>query len=237
LVRVTDFNLDKNNFYISCIVNLNGKFVEVKYNELKNWRGIKPQGAPEAPYIIAYAIEKELKENHLPNPYIPASAASLLLSRQDYSLLPTFALSDQALTRILLEAPNQVIKVGSYPEFVDYYGRITGYFTGEGPRAEEEIESKIKPYHCYAVKNIRYKNDELIITVTTTNPDHQRYEEVDLALNELRANMLTISAPSNLVPYLDSKSIQIYLISLALLLLVRAGFMKLEKSKKKSEVK
>lgn len=235
MVRVVDYNLNKKNFYIDCVVYLNGKLVEVKYNELRNWRQIKPKDAPEAPYIIAYAIEKELKNNYVPNPYTPSSAASTLLLRQDYSLLPTFALSDATLIQILRHAPYLIIKFGSYPEPGDYTGRIGGYFTGKTTQTEEEIKSRIRPYHEYVVKEVKFNNGETKVLVTTLNPDHNRYEEVELTIGELRSHMLTISAPNNLLPLFDSKTLQTYLISFALILLIRVGFIKLENLKKKEQ--
>ena len=199
LIEITDYNLDENNFYINLKVNINGKSIPVSYSDLINRIGRKD---PLAPHAIAYAVKKELAENYLPNPsgYTALSTATFITNK-NYSALPLSDLPDDSLADILKQAPNEIILVVSKPS---------------PPNRTIVFE------HAYAVKNYKYENGQHLITIAAYD------EEVTLTLDELRNNMLTITAPASTFNPFDSETLEIYLFSLIALMAFRKAIANFE---------
>lgn len=192
MVEVTDYNLDENNFYMNFMVHLNGKSIPVSYKDLIN--SIWQTNDPLAPHVITQAIEKELKENYLPNPsgYTALSTATFLTNKS-YSTLLLSNMSDRSLIEILQQAPNEIVTVGTKNRY--NYSKL--------PRKNwVDIE------HQYAVKNYKYENGQHLITLTAYK------QEVTLTLDELRESMLTITAPLKSFRLFDENTLEIYWLSL-----------------------
>lgn len=227
LIQVTSYDPNRDhlnvNYHIDSLVNLNERTVPVPYSELSKWRGARSNGRPEGPYILSYALEKELRENYIPNPYAPSSASATLLTGRNHSILMLPILSDDSIIQILQNAPNSSIKIGSYPLRSDYFGRVKE-LTGIGEYIPEEVtETRIIPYHEYAVKNYEYKNGQHLITLIASNPNIDETTEVTLTLEELRKEMFTITAPNETIKLVDFKTLETYLITLIALVALRKG--------------
>jgi len=206
LIEVTDYNLDKTGFYINFKVNINGKSIPVSYSDLINRIGRRD---PLAPHAIAYAVEKELAENYLPNPsgYTALSTATFITNK-NYSALALSDLSDNSLVDILKRAPNEIIIVGS---------------KSSPPNRTIVYE------HAYAVKNYKYENEQHSITLAAYD------KEVTLTLDELRNNMLTITAPASTFNPFDSETLEIYLFSLIALMAFRKAINNFQGNKEAKE--
>lgn len=240
LIQVKGYSPDKttdhgSNYFINSTVNLNGKRIEVPYSELKSWRGATRKNVIEGPYILAYAIEKELANNYTPVPFGPSSSSSTLLTGKNYSMLLLPVLSDESLIQILQQSPNTIIKVGSFPLASDYIGRVKELFGGRSFSSEEPTKSKVIPYHEYAVRSCKFENGRYLITITACNPDYDTTTEVTLTLDELREHMFTITAPRKSFSLVDFETLETYLITLMLLIITRKGINILETKKTKKK--
>src|SRR3989338_4189390 len=173
MIEVTDYNLDKNNFYVNFIVHINNKDIEVLYRNLIN--NIHTND-PLAPHAIAYAIEKELAENYLPNPggYTALSSATFL-TNQSYSTLKLSDLSDSSLIEVLQQAPKESIMVGT--KNIYNYSKLPS-------------KNRVDVEHEYAIKSYKYENGQHLITLLAYE------QEVTLTLEQLRESMLVITAPT-----------------------------------------
>ncbi len=194
LVNVTDYNLDKNNFYINFTVNINSKRIPVSYTNLTtDVIDLKNANDPLAPHALAYAIEKELTENYLPNPsgYTALSTATFITNKS-YSTLHLSDISDSSLIEILKETPNEIITVRTHK--IPKNSRV--YFN-----------------HEYAVKSYRHENGQDLITLLTTHN-----EEITLKLSDLRKNIITITAPTSTFKLIDEETLEVYLLSLLALI-------------------
>lgn len=233
LIQVTAFNPGSPNlkdYFIDSIVKLNGKDIHVPFREIVAWRGIRsPANLPEGPYILAYAIEKELKENYTPIPHSLLSASSTLITRSDHTELLLPVLSDKSIIQILKEAPKEVIKLGSYPNLSQYFETIKTLFGKDGFYETETSNFKIIPNHTYTVKEYRYKDSEHLVTLQATDPENGGITESTLTFDELRQNFISISAPKNFVKPIDYKTLETYLIAVILLIGVRKSISYLEK--------
>lgn len=209
LIEVRDFNLDKNNFYINFNVNINGKQIPVLYKDLIRNSNHFYKNDPHAPHVLSYAIEKELRENYLPNPdCFTAQSTGTFITNKNYltQILP--AMSDASLIEILKQAPEEIITVGSYPEDATSRALVGVIALGEN----RTPTSKIILSHKYAVKKYEYKNGQHLITIAASGT------EVTLTLEDLRRNILSISAPSNTFNLFDSQTAEVYLFSLITLI-------------------
>ncbi len=213
IVEVTDYNLDKNNFYINFTVHMNGKSIQVSYKDLID--NIWQTNDPLAPHAIAYAIEKELAKNYLPNPsgYTALSSATFLTNKS-HSSLKLSDLSNSSLVELLQQAPNEVIMVGTKNMY--NYSRL--------PR-----EKWVDVEHAYAVKGYKYENGQHLITLTAYK------QEVTLTLEQLRESMITITAPTKSFKLFDEDTLKVYLLSLLALIAIRKAIKKLENKTQTSQ--
>ena len=223
LIEVADYNLDKNNFYVNFTVNINGKKIPVQYRDLINSSSFFYSKDPHAPHVLAYAIEKELSENYLPNPggYTSESTATFITNK-NYSINILPVMSDASLIDILKNAPNEIVTVGTYPE-----DNMLKIFTGVyNPFQTNSSNKNITLSHEYAVKDYKYKNGQHLVTLAASN------EEVTITLDELRANILTITAPAKTFNFFDLRTAETYLISLLTLIALKGTISGLEHNKK-----
>lgn len=197
MIEVNDYNLDKQNFYINFTVNINGKKIPVFYKDLVTQNSRPNKNIPQAPYVLAYAVEKELEENYLPNPNgLTAKSTLTFFTNKDYSTLLLPAMSNESLIEVLKQAPNEIVCLGSYP-------------------VGQPSKSRVTPEHEYAVKSYKYENGNHLITIAASG------EEITLSLDELRKNILTITAPTKSFNLIDSRAMWTYMISLILIIALR----------------
>lgn len=204
LVDVVDYSLDKNKFYINFIVNINGKKIPISYeNLITDIAGLENTNDPLAPHALAYAIERELAENYLPNPsgYTALSAATFITNKS-YSTLRLSDISDSSLIELLKQAQDEIITVRTHTI---------------------PTNSRVYIDHDYAVKNYRYENEQNLITLLT---DHN--EEITLNLSDLRKNIFAVTAPTRAFKLVDEETLQVYLLSLLALTALRKIIGKLE---------
>ena len=213
LIEVKDFSLDKNNSYINFTVNINGKQIPVSYSDLINSSRSFNSTDPHAPHILSCAIEKELKENYLPNPdYFTALSTATFITNKSYSTMLLPVLSDDSLIEILKQAPDEVITIGSYPELDTFSRVLFDVIKAESVRTGNPLKFGIFPSHEYAVKRYEYKNGQHLITVSASET------EVTLTLENLRKSMLTLTAPSKTFNFFDRRTGEVYLFSLITLI-------------------
>lgn len=217
MIEITDYNLDKRDFYINFNVNINGKKIPVFYHDLITVSPDLSHDSPQAPYILAFAIEKELQENYLPNPSgYTAQSTATFLTNKNYSTLFVPAMSDASLIEILKQAPNEIISVGSYPELNDTARTIIDILKTETTLIEQPSKSGVVSEHEYTVKNYKYENGKHLVTLVAYHDN-----EIILTLDEFRKNFVAISAPTKLFNLLDSRGMYTYLISLLLVIALR----------------
>lgn len=214
LIEVTDYKLDKKDFYINFNVNINGKKLPVLYKDLTTNNGYFDRKEPQAPHVIAMAIEKELAKNYTSNPgNFTSLSTATFLTNQNHSTLILPAMSDASLVEVLEQAPGRIITVGSYPGS-GFEKTLAGIVSiGDGD-SSQSTNNKIVLSHEYAVKNCRYENGQYLVTITAYNTAKDRNEEITLTIDELRNNILTITAPTESFNLFDSKTAGIYLFSL-----------------------
>lgn len=204
LVDVVDYNLDKNQFHINFIVNINSKKIPVSYeNLITDIAGLENTNDPLAPHALAYAIEKELTENYLPNPggYTALSTATFITNRS-YSTLRLSDISDSSLIEILKQVQDEIITVRTH---------------------KIPANSRVYIDHDYAVKSYRHEKEQDLITLLT---DHN--EEITLNLSDLRENIFAVTAPTKAFKLFDEETLQVYLLSLLALTALRKIIGKLE---------
>lgn len=220
MIEVTDYNLDTRNFYINFAVNINGKRIPVPYNDLINQNLTYNESVPQGPHVLACAIERELKENYLPNPtnYTSASTATFITNK-DYSLLLLPVMSDDSLIEVLKQAPNEIVLVGSYAELNNFERIVVNIVNFETNLIEQPSKNGVILQHSYAVKGYKNKNGKHLVTITTYGANGN--DEITLTLDELRKNMRDITAPTKTFNYIDSRSAWTYLVLLALIVASR----------------
>ncbi len=142
-IKVTDFNLSNDNFYINSEVLFpNKEPIKVNWQEhLIKW--ISPQnivpslskdGALSVP-ILTYGLEKELKDRYdgVP-PTIPSGAPNLLTGKEhsvvNISFGPT-VLPDNEFIKILKKAPQSPVLLCSYGDINEIYAWINKKIRGE----------------------------------------------------------------------------------------------------------
>lgn len=217
MIEVTDYNLDYRNFYINFNVNINGKKIPVSYHDLINESPSLYYNKPQAPYILAYAIEKELRENYLPNPVgFTAQSTSTFLTNKPYTTMLVPVMSDESLIQILKQAPNEIVCVGSYPELNDTERTIIDILKMEKTRIEQSSKSSVTLNHEFAVKNYKYENGKHLITLVAYHN-----KEITLTMEELRKNILAITAPTKSFNIIDSRAMWTYFVSLMLIIGIR----------------
>ena len=218
LIEVTDYNLDKNNFYINFKVYINGKSIPVLYRDLVQNDRLFFKTNPGAPHAIAYAIEKELAESYLPNPSgLTSLSTATFLTEKIYSTLRLSDISDSSLIAILQQAPSEIITLGSYSS-------SSINFSENFLRDKSKLESR----HEYAVKSYKYENGQHLIKIYSAN------NEITLTLDELKENIETITAPTNTFKLVDEKTLGVYFLSLIALIALRKAISRLENKKQAS---
>ncbi|GEM_PF-6622700 len=237
LVTITDYELDPKNFHINAKVNINGENIEVIYNDFNKWRRIGSPLLKEyypnyslGPDFVAYALEQKMKKDHIPMPSSIPSSTDTLLTKEDFYAYPVMFLSDRELIRILGSAPENLITTGSSPDLLTYGTKI-----GLCKDQNEGLPtpSAIMSNHAYAVKGIKIKNGEHIITLLCTDPNQNKVQILDLNLQEFRQSMISISANKNIFSdYNKEEIISTLVFSALLLLLVRQAINKYELKKK-----
>lgn len=217
MIEVTDYNLDYRNFYINFNVNINGKKIPVSYDDLINESPSLDHWGynyPQAPYVLAYAVEKELEENYLPNPDgYTAESTSTFFTNKDYSTLMVPVMSDASLIEVLKQAPNEIVCVGSYPKLSDTERAVINILKMEPEIIEHPSKNDVVLNHEFAVKNYKYENGEHLITLVAYHN-----QEVTLTLEEFRKNILTITAPTKSFNIIDSRAMWTYGISIMLII-------------------
>lgn len=122
LIEVTNYCLEKDNFYINTIVHLNGEEIPVPYSKIKERmspRDYTPTSSTDGSLafpILAYAIE-EAANKYDTIPHLLQSTSPILLTGKDYISIATWSLSNDELKDVLKLAPNTPITVGSYMQF------------------------------------------------------------------------------------------------------------------------
>lgn len=217
MIEVTDYNLDQNNFYINFNVNMNGKKIPVSYNDLIISSPRHEKNFPQAQYVLAYAIEKELAENYVPNPSgFTSQSTATFFTNKNYSTLFIPVMSDESLIEILKQAPNEIICAGSYPKLNDTTRTIMNILKTDGTRIETLPKNGVISQHEFAVKGYKYENGNHLITLVVYHD-----KEITLTLDEFRKNIMAITAPTKSFNLIDSKAIWTYLISLTLIIALR----------------
>ena len=202
-LKVTDFNLskDKNDFFINMEINISGKAIKVTYSDLKTWEKYDHSNTPLAPYAFIYALEKELAENYMPCPSPLLSASSTLITGKQHYTMPVAVLSDKALEKMIQEAPDAIIKLGTYPEYLN----TTLESLGIKPNI---IIDEMLPGHAYAVKGSKTENGRFKVVIKDTSIERE------ISMEELRNKMLSISIPSNMTDADQVKNLSVWLIAL-----------------------
>lgn len=174
MIEVTDYNLDKQGFYINFNVSINGKNIPVSYKDLVYQEQRLNRNIPQAPYVLAYAVEKELEENYLPNPNgLTAKSTLTFFTNKDYSTLLLPAMSDESLIEVLKQAPNEIVCLGS--------------------SIDQPSKSRVTLQHEYAVKSYKYENGNHLITIVASS------EEIILSLDELRKKYFNYYCPNKVI--------------------------------------
>jgi len=241
LVKVTRYKLDKFYNEVDTVVSINGQRMEVSFEKLKNWRGMKPdRNIPEGPYILSYAIEQELAQHYTPNPYgLTSPSSATLTTSQNHAMIFVPILSDNSLIDIIKNAPDAIVTAGTYPSWKDYFGTVNSMLGGRQYSDEEPKEYNIIPHHEYAIKGYENINGEDLVTLIATNPNKDKLTEVTLTLDEFRSHFMTITAKKDSFSAFDAETLRSYLIAIMLLLVSRNGinYIEKKKAKPKAEIK
>lgn len=188
-IKVTNYSLSENDFYIDTIVNLNGKEISVPYNDLVKW--MSPRwGAPPRSYdgalaipILTYALEKELTENYDGIPPIFPSAAPILLTGDNFSTISIHSsfllntMSDSALIEILQKAPQKLVLVASNGELEEIIENI-----------KEWIDKKINGK----------KKDSFLLPPTSPEKEDEFKEKTKERASEIFASVFNQDTTKNL---------------------------------------
>ncbi len=226
LIEVKDYNLDEKNFYINFNVNINGKQIPVSYNDLINDNERFFKNDPHAPHVIAYAIEKELKENYVPNPGgNTALSAATFITNKNYSTQYLWLMSDASLIEVLSKAPNQIITIGTHPELNGVSQTLVDVIKAERVKMGNSSRIPIEPNHECSVKNYKYENGQHLITLVTYN------REFTLTLEDLRKSMWTITAESKMFNLFDSRTAEAYLLSLIIIIALRKAITNFDRNR------
>lgn len=217
MIEVTNYNLDKENFYINFNVNINGKKIPVSYKDLTTVSPNLYNGSPQAAYILAYAIDKELSENYMPNPSgFTAQSTATFLANKEYTTLLLPVMSDASLIEVLKKAPNEIISLGSYPELNDTTRVFLDILKTETTRIEQPSKKGVTSGHEFTLKSYKYEDGKHLVKLVAYHN-----EEITLTLEELRKNILAITAPTKYFNIIDSRTMYTYLISLVLIVALR----------------
>lgn len=168
MIRVEDYSLDENDFYINFIATRNNEPVRIPFQKLAEWmspEGIIPSstlrndlGIP----IYTLLIEEKLTEDFDGTPSANPAAALTLLTGKNYSSISTLALDDRQLENIFKLAPDTPITVGSYSSTRELLKSISDKFFGHN--GHEYSPEKAKLF----VNITQKKTEEIVFHNSTT---------------------------------------------------------------------
>lgn len=193
-VKVLEYDLSRKEPVLSFGVNINGKTVKVYRSEINLFSENNKFKAPLGPIAITLAIAKELETNYIPNPHNPISTSNTLLTGENYYNIPVRSLSQKSLIRMIKNAPNTLITVGTYPRVDEYIGDTKGRFPSM-------TESGLFRAHAYTIKGWKEENGILKVTLKDSA------DEKEITIDQFQNDLLYIAAPSKIVPFIDEKTL------------------------------
>ena len=243
MVTITDYNLDENDFYINAVVDINGDKVEVSYTDLKSWRKYARELIDKefpnhtyGPDIVERALVKKLDSIGHGVPHTKSSIPSTVFTGQKHSFVYLNTLSDDHLASILKSAPGATIKLSTFPNKDDYMNRLSenSGFGGIASynEAPEVDNNGILSNHCYLGEGHEERDGETFYKLRSFNPNTNKSITLERTLEELRSEMMGVSAPSELIKPIDSNSMRNISIGALFILLV----LKAHKASGKKEI-